>query len=472
MNIAYAFKKSQDLCRSSLKLIGLKLHERWTPERLQDYQRRRLRALFAHAVRRSPFYRELYQNIKIGPEVQLQELPVITKAMMMDAFDRFVTDTRLKLADLQTHIRDLSCDTYYLGEYRVLTTSGSSGFKGVFVFNRKEWSTLIAGYSRCSLSTGKLPRFPRRLRECSIFTDNPAHLSCRIKISSGTPLVLSKHLNAASSIAFLVAELNAFQPHVLSTYPSMASLLAVEQIEGRLKIHLELVATGGETCTGEMTASIQKAWGIIPFNVYASTEGGAFNIGCPFHRGIHAAEDLTILEVVDRNNRPVPAGRAGSKVLLTNLFNYTQPLIRYEISDMLTLSEERCPCGRPFRLIAGVEGRYDDILYFPDSRGHSVPVHPVHFITALGIIPDIKESRVIHEQDGLVIDVVLRDTGDKTKVVDAIKTNLAASLKIQGIELPETRVLFTDHIERNPETMGKFKLVESGMKKPATGAPP
>lgn len=228
--------------------------------------------------------------------------------------------------------------------------------------------------------------------------------------------------------------------------------------------------TPGETCTGKMTAKIQRAWGIIPFNIYASTEGGAFNISCPFRRGIHAAEDLAILEVVDRNNRPVPAGRPGSKVLLTNLFNYTQPLIRYEISDILTLSGEHCPCRRPFRPIAGAEGRYDDIPYFPDGRGRGVPIHPVHFTTAMGIIPDIKECRVIHEPSGLTIKVVLRDAGDKTKGVDAVKVNPVASLKIQGIELPETRVLFSDRLERNPDAMGKFKFVKSRVKKPGTGA--
>ncbi len=84
-------------------------------------------------------------------EVVLDDLPIINKAMMMEKFDRFVTDPRLKLADLQTHVRQITRDEYYLGEYRVFTTSGSSGQKGVFVSNRREWSTALAGYFRCAV---------------------------------------------------------------------------------------------------------------------------------------------------------------------------------------------------------------------------------------------------------------------------------------------------------------------------------
>ncbi len=462
MNFSYQFKRIQDLVRSGVMLINFKRHEQWTREKLENYQRQQLFSLVSYAVYHSPFYQELYKNIRIDdPVIALGDLPIINKATMMENFDRFVTNPRLKLTELQAHIRQLSDDEYYLGKYRVLTTSGNSGFKGVFVFNRKEWSTILAGYNRCALSTGIFPRFPNRWKESTIFADNPVHASYRMKVSAKTHLVDSQQLSATSSIESLVNALNTFQPDILSAYPSVASLLAIEQLEGRLNIHPIMIGIGGETYTKEMELNIQKAWGVTPFDVYGTTEGGAFNMDCSFHRGIHISEDLTIIEVVDENNQPVPDGSLGHKLLITNLFNYTQPLIRYEVSDMVTISKEPCPCGRPFRLIAKVEGRNDDIVYLPNTRGREIPVHPIHFWTAMGVIKEVKEYQVVHEDQGMNINVVLRKGASGDGVADNIKANLEKGFKNLDVKCPDIRVRFIDKIERDPKAMGKVKLIQS-----------
>lgn len=66
---------------------------------------------------------------------------------------------------------------------------------------------------------------------------------------------------------------------------------------------------------------------------------------------------------MDTNNRPVPDGTAGCKVLLTNLYNFVQPIIRYEIDDIVRLSSAACPCGKFLPLIQSVEGRMKDQLW-------------------------------------------------------------------------------------------------------------
>jgi len=80
-------------------------------------------------------------------------------------------------------------------------------------------------------------------------------------------------------------------------------------------------------------------------------------------RGLHLFEDLAVTEVVDGDNQPVPPGVPGEKVLVTVLFGRTQPLIRYEMSDSITSSDRvHCPCGRPYPLIEGVQGRVEEAL--------------------------------------------------------------------------------------------------------------
>src|SRR5436190_24310157 len=100
----------------------------------------------------------------------------------------------------------------------------------------------------------------------------------------------------------------------------------------------------------------------------------ALTTGCPQGQGMHVQMDWAILEVVDRQNQPVPPGRPGEKVLLTNLYNSVQPFLRYEISDVVTLSPDPCPCGSPLPLILRVEGRTDEVVWIQDGN----QLRPVH----------------------------------------------------------------------------------------------
>jgi putative adenylate-forming enzyme len=442
-------------------LNKLQVHDHWTRQQLEELQRRQLRSLVDHAVRHSQFYRDLYRDVDTGRGLVLQDLPVITKAVVMENFDRLVTDPRLRLSDLEAHIGQLTRDEYYLGEYRVLTTAGSSGLRGVFVFNRREWSTVLAAAFRVGIMMGLSLRFPKRWKVSWIGTDTPMHVSARISESSDIGQIRTQRLLVTSPLEQMVDELNLFQPESLFTYPSIASLLAIEQLEGRLHIHPQVVETGAEVRTEQMEQNIRRAWSVAPFNVYGTTEGGPCNVDCSYHRGIHVFEDLVLMEVVDERNQAVPDGLPGSKVLITNLFNFTQPLIRYEVTDMLTISPEPCPCGRPFRLISKIEGRSDDVVYLPGNQGRTVPVHPIHFHEAVGEIQEINEFRFVHEDNVIRISLVLRGGTSQEEVRERLTSNLTARLESLGAICPNIDIRFLDGIERNPKTMGKLKLVES-----------
>jgi phenylacetate-CoA ligase len=461
MRIGYGLKKLQDFARAGITLKKLAAHSRWSRQDLAEFQQQQLSSLVTYAIRHSPFYRELYRNMKTDRRIILDDLPIIDKATMMENFDQVVTDPRLKLAELQMHVGQLTRDEYYLGQYRVLTTSGSSGIKGIFVFNRREWSTVLAGAFRVGVLEGISLRFPRRWRITWIGADSPRHVSHRMSAASDLGQTKTQRLHATSSIEYLVNELNSFQPEFLIAYPSMASLLAIEQIEGHLKISPKVVQTGAEMRTSDMELNIRKAWDVTPFNLYGTTEAGAINVDCSFHRGIHIFEDLWIAEIVDEQNQPVPDGSPGQKVLITNLFNFTQPLIRYEVSDMLTMSTETCPCGRPFRLIARIEGRSDDIVYLRSPQGLDVPVHPFHFHSVIGALQEIKEYRVVHEADRIGISVVLRAGVSEEGVAGKLTEDLRINFESLGAECPDIQVGFVNRIERDPSTMGKLKLVES-----------
>jgi phenylacetate-CoA ligase len=464
VRVGYTFKKLQDYVRAGMIWMRkLNVHDRWTRQELVKLQHQQLLSLVTYAIHHSPFYRELYRNTRTDQQIVLNELPTIDKATMMENFDQLVTNPRLKLKELHAHIRQLTRDEYYLGEYRVLTTSGSSGMKGVFVFNRKEWSTILAAAFRCSLTLGISSRFPNRLKMTWIGPDNPIHISNRMTVSIDVGYAKLQRLDVTSTMEDLVDALNAFQPEVLATYPSIASLLAIEQIEGRLNIHPKIIETAGEVRTNEMELNIRKAWGIVPFNLYLTTEGGVINFDCPFHFGIHIFEDLSIVEVVNEQYQPVRDGSPGYKVLLTNLFNFTQPLIRYEISDIVTMSTESCPCGRPYRLITMIEGRSDDIIYLQNFQGKDIPIHPINFRSPMGVLHEIKEYCIVHEEDGININIVLREGATGKEVAGKLKSNLSKKLESLGAICPDIHIRFVDKIDRDQKVMGKVKLVKSNI---------
>jgi len=165
----------------------------------------------------------------------------------------------------------------------------------------------------------------------------------------------------------LVRELNAFQPVMMSGYPSTLEVLAQEQQAGRLHIHPVVINAAGETLTDAARRQIATAFGCPVSNYYGSSEAVGLTFGCKHHR-LHVNSDWYLLEPVDEHDRPVPPGQLSYAVLVTNLASRVQPLIRYKMGDRVTISPDACPCGSPFPVIR-VIGRTDEILTFPIPAG-------------------------------------------------------------------------------------------------------
>jgi putative adenylate-forming enzyme len=449
--------------RLGRELIG---HDRWTVEQLETFQRRRLGELVRHATASSPFYRERYAGLDLGDPVELERLPAVDKATVMERFDDLVCDRRLTLAAVEAHLDGLTRDELLLGRYRAMATGGSTGRKGVFVADRAEWRQYLAGFFRWNHYAGLAPRLPR-LRIASIAAARPLHMTYRMAASVDVGLYRVLRLEAATPLAAMVEALNRHQPQFLYAYGSVLGLLAAEQLDGRLRISPTAIASSGETHTDELRDAIRAAWGTSSSELYAMTEAGILGSHCDRHSGIHLFEDQAIVEVVDERGRPVPAGQVGHKLLVTNLVTRTQPLIRYEVSDMVAVAGERCPCGRPFRLLAGIEGRNDDILYLPAAAGGTVAVHPLALRTALAGIPGLAEYKVVHDGDGLHVRAALRPDAVPTQTVRQVADRLAEKLAAQGVAGPAVQVELRDDLRDERDTAGKFKLVESRLPRPA-----
>jgi phenylacetate-CoA ligase len=134
----------------------------WSRDRLLEFQGERLRALIAHAVAASPYYREVLGPDAASGDVPLAELPTLPKATLMDNFDRIVTDPRVRRAELEAHLSGPGADRPYLGRYKLFSTAGTTGVRGLFVEDVDEfavWSgTCLRGLASWGL--GRRPGWP------------------------------------------------------------------------------------------------------------------------------------------------------------------------------------------------------------------------------------------------------------------------------------------------------------------------
>jgi phenylacetate-CoA ligase len=439
-----------------------------TREELLALQQRRLVATARHAAASSPFYRELYAGIELADDLDVRALPVVSKAMLMDRFEEWVSDPRLRLSEIEAHLERLRGDELYLGSYRCLSTGGTSGRKGVFVYDREEWRECITLLLRLGQLAGIRPRLGRRrVRTATVGAVSPVHMTARLTMSIDLGLFASRRLDARAPLGELVAALNEHRPENLTAYSSMASLLALEQLEGRLRIAPRVLTIGGEVRSEEMTANMRAAWGIEPFEGYGSTEG-LWGSECKHHQGMHVFEDLGLVESVDEHGNPVPDGVAGAKLLFTSFIKRTQPVIRYELSDMVALTTIPCACGRPFARMTSIEGRSDDILRMAGDDGRSIVVHPLTLRSPMAALPELREYKIVHDDDGLHVLVTLRDGAAADEVSRRIDEALRSKLSAAGVADPRLQVEIVAELPRVQGPGAKFKLIESRTSTSAT----
>lgn len=422
----------------------------WPPERLAAHRLDQLRQLLRIAREQSPWHRKrlLHVNPDEVDEGTLAELPVMTKDDLMENFDEIVTDGRLQLPVVEAHLESLTTDAYLLDRYHACASGGSTGRRGVFVYDWEPWAVCYASWFRYEVRARQrdpqLAGAPARIG--AVAAANATHMSSSLLQTFSSPNVESHRFPVTLPLPEVVAGLNAFQPTVLFGYPSALHPLAHEAEAGRLRISPLRVISASEPLLPEIRASVEKAWRAPVINVWGTSETCITAVACGESPWLHVSEDLTIVEPVDTAGRPVPPGVRSDKIYLTNLFNPTLPLIRMEVTDEVTFVTQRCPCGSTLRCIEDLHGRLDDSF---DYGGLSV--HPHVFRSPLSRRREVVEYQVHQTPRGA--SVFIRCTGPSDTA--GLAAEIAAGLDKLGVTRAEVTVTSVERLER--QTSGKLK---------------
>ncbi|MEV0387993.1 hypothetical protein [Nonomuraea sp. NPDC050643] len=403
------------------------------PAGIARRQRARMAELVAYARARSPYYRELYRGLPEEVE-DPAVLPVTGKKELMGRFDDWVTDRRVTLEGVEAFVADPELvGRRFLDRYLVVTTSGTSGLRGLFVQDERNLAVHLAVgmRNRDVLGFGALVRVLARAGRTAIVTAPGGHFAtvagpARFRLERPRLGRMMRVFSIHQSMAELVEELNAYDPATLTGFVSTLTLLAGEQEAGRLRIRPAVVIPGGETLTPQARERIAAAFQARVRAAYAASECGFLTFGCA--RGwYHVNGDWAVLEPVDAAHRPVPPGEQSHTVLISNLANRVQPILRYDLGDGVLMRPDPCPCGSPLPAVR-VQGRVAELLSFPSVRGGDVGIFPMAFGSVLDV-PGLQQYQLVQTAPA-TLRVRLRpaDGADTDRVWQAVRGNLARLL--------------------------------------------
>jgi phenylacetate-coenzyme A ligase PaaK-like adenylate-forming protein len=410
---------------------------RASPERVAEIQQRRLRRFLRQVVDASAFYRRKFHGFDLE-RVPLDELPITTKAEMMEHFDELVTDPDVTRAGIEKFVEDsANVGKLFLGRYPVCHTSGSLG-QSLLVVQNFPTIELMFGFQLTRGNVGykvgtieALRRFMVPARVAIIINRPGFFPSAWIFQQIPPPLrPFVEFVYIAGSDPELEHKFRDKKPTALVGTPSALDLLALRA--DRLDLsRLQQVTTMSETLTAAARERLQKAFDVPVIDNYSSGECFFLSNGCRRGLGMHLNADWAVLENVDADNRPVSAGQLGHKALLTNMANTIMPFIRYEMADRIVMATTDCGCGNRLPRIERVEGRTADFFWVRKENDYA-PLLTYPFQHSLEFMRDIREWQAV-QQDRNQILVRLEPLPDRTIDVEKARARLNERLDSVGL---------------------------------------
>lgn len=361
-------------------------------------QRARLAEMVTFARAHSPLFRELYDGLPERIEDPAM-LPVTSKKQLMERFDDWVTDREVRIDPVRAFTDDPErIGEYFRGKYTALTTSGTTGTRGTFVLDERTLGVTnalallmlgawlgIRDVGRAFLGRGRLAMI---MAGGNHFASAVA--AARLRGHRGDGLLT---LPVDMPLPEMVRLLNAFRPAVLAPYASIGALLAAEQKARRLRIRPVIVVLSAEGLQLTEHDRISVAFHAKVRQGYAATECPFLSYSCE-RNWLHVNADWVVLEPVEADHTPTPPGRQSHTVLISNLANRVQPILRYDLGDSVLLRPDPCPCGNPLPAIR-VQGRAAEALSFPVVHGDPVRIVPMVLVNLAERVSGIEQIQIV-----------------------------------------------------------------------------
>jgi len=340
------------------------LQTEWLSEdRLRELQNEKLRRLVRHCYENVPYYRRVFTERKLRPEdirdrEDLAKLPVLTKQLIRE------------------HYQELCAEDIRLRPCLEGSTGGSTGTPMRFLEDLETWNKTrglnLRGWTWAGFHVGEKlftlagnslvdSKENRRKMRVKNLYDRLIMRNLKRDCTDITPEAMAEHYRAMMK----------YRPAGIRGYASSLYFLARYIEQNQLPVcPVKVVFTTGEKLHPKYRDKIQQVFKAPVFDAYGASDGGLTAHECAMHEGLHLGEEHCVVEIVDREGRPLPDGEIG-QVLSTDLNNYAFPFLRYQLGDLAYIRKERCSCGRSHRLLGEVVGREGRAIYNKQGRPYS-----------------------------------------------------------------------------------------------------
>jgi phenylacetate-coenzyme A ligase PaaK-like adenylate-forming protein len=457
------------------KAFALRSIKTKSREEVEAISRARLGDLIHHARNNSHFWHDKLAGVSESG-VELRDLPISNKCELMENFGASLTVDDVHRDEVDNFLEEpANLGKLFRDKYAVSHTSGSQGQPLLIVQPVETIELLFAlqasrGNAR-SLSLGEIVKHLFSPVRLAVVLLKPGFYpsSCAFEyMPEGVKRYIDvKRLSVEDDDLF--ERLAEFRPTHITAYASVLHEIAraVESGKLTLKPWLEEVVNISERLMPQAREHYTEIFGAPLFDDYGMGECLFLTNGCSTSGGMHVNADWVILEVVDENNQPVPDGRPGAKVLVTNLANHVQPIIRYEVGDIVTMATEPCGCGNNMPLIAGIDGRDSEVFHIETESGTRT-LQPTIFELAIGRVLEAREYQLIQE-DGTNFRILLEPLPGKTVDPQRASRAVYADLEKYGLhDKLRVKIEIVDRLAPNGDT--KFKRVICKLKSPAADA--
>lgn len=441
--------------KTLMDLYKLKRQTKLSAEKMRNLQNRKLRKLLHYAWEHSAYYRRTFEWAGITEE-QLDELPLscfptLNKQGLLEYFNELVTEPGLTQREIRMFDELEKIDrTPYNGKYHIVHSSGSTGKPGYFVYDDRAWNDMLLGIIRAALWGMSMPEIVKLLigrpRIVYIAATDGRYGGAMAAGDGIDGVGASKmYLDINAPLKEWMEKLQEFQPNIVIGYPSAIKIMAELVEKGNVTVDVKRVISCGEPLGASLRNYLEEMFQTTVVNIYGASESLALGVETDTEEGMLLFDDLNLIEIEN------------GQMYLTCLYNYTQPLIRYHLTDSLTLKAPGEEDIFPYTKAVGLLGRDEDIFWFEDGKGNKEFLHPLAIEGfCLEGLKDYQFRQTA--KDAFEMYAETAENASQSVIQEEMLHQMQRILVNKGLGYVQFYVVFVDEILPNPKT-GKKSLI-------------
>lgn len=437
------------------ELFHLKRNTKKSCRQIRSLQEEKLRNLLWFAWNHSNYYRRTFEAAGITEETvwtaPLADFPVLEKGQLLQNFDELITVSDVTQEEIRRFDAEEEISRKpYKDKYHVVHSSGSTGKPGYFLYDEKAWNTMLLGIIRGALWDMSMPDILKLLAHgprIVYIAATDGRYGGAMAVGDGIDGVGGKqlYLDIKLPLTEWVRQLREFKPNIVIGYPSAMKILAELMKQGQVETELVRAVSCGEPLGTSLRAFLENQFHTPIINIYGASESLALGVEIDPKDGMILFDDLNVVEV--RNG----------KMYLTCLYNFAQPLIRYQLSDSLTLKQPKEGSACPFTKAVGLLGRNEDLLWFEDGNGNRDFLHPlaIEGFCIEGLM-DYQFRQIGKDTFEMLAEI--SDIAFENAIREEMLCQMKSILSKKGLTYVQFYVRFVEEIRPNPKT-GKKQLI-------------